>query len=560
MNFIQRISGILLVLTSVYVPVIFQLNGANGQKYSLNHGAVDDEEALVEKLLKNYNKKLRPSGTVQVKFALNLNQIIKLIEKDQIFMLNVFIDHEWTDQRLSWEPSDYGNLTVIRISSENLWTPDTFVYTTADQSGFLLPQAGAYFVVSSTGNIFWPNPLTQMRVRCRMGIAWFPFDDQLCILVFGSWSYTYTYLNYTLIDETPSLENYTENNEWHLMGYKPIREEIKFDNWIEDDFFSEIRYKILIRRKPLFVLQNFVIPALMLCIITLVTFFVPFAQEMQLGISIMLAFSVFKLRLSDDVPVQSDSIPLINIYFTGCMSFSLSAMIWFSLMNIYKEKKQVPKKLRNFILNYATYVICSRKYKMSKCCQSNERRESIELNQGEKYGFEIEKPLLKPNYMKGSKSSEYSDVWLPQKNNESMGTQLNITMSESFLTFDQIRSRTTGTNTNLTNTSSHNTSISLSPKRSTNKITETKLLDNNNQKTQKPLIIKNSASVVNSAVTNEVSSMVSDKSNLTDLDLIVILNRLVFLLFLAFIIFLNIFCLVVFPYLIKVPLTIDESV
>ena len=70
------------------------------------------------------------------------------------------------------EPSDYGNLTVIRISSENLWTPDTFVYTTADQSGFLLPQAGAYFVVSSTGNIFWPNPLTQMRVRCRMGIAW----------------------------------------------------------------------------------------------------------------------------------------------------------------------------------------------------------------------------------------------------------------------------------------------------------------------------------------------------------------------------------------------------
>ncbi len=146
------------------------------------------------------------------------------------------------------------------------------------------------------GNIFWPNPLTQMRVRCRMSIAWFPFDDQLCVIVFGSWSYTYTYLNYTLINEFPSLENYTENNEWSLVSYKPIREEIKYDNWIEDDLFSEIRYKILIKRKPLFVLQNFVIPALMLCIITLVTFFVPFAQEMQLGISIMLAFSVFKLR------------------------------------------------------------------------------------------------------------------------------------------------------------------------------------------------------------------------------------------------------------------------
>lgn len=49
------------------------------------------------------------------------------------------------------DPEEYGNLTVVRISSENLWTPDTFVYTTADHTGFLLPQTGAYFVVSSSG-------------------------------------------------------------------------------------------------------------------------------------------------------------------------------------------------------------------------------------------------------------------------------------------------------------------------------------------------------------------------------------------------------------------------
>ncbi len=79
-------------------------------------------------------------------------------------------------------------------------SPDTFIYTTADQSGFLLPQTGAYFVINhegsllifvrkemykfdsykfftffcshSQGVIFWPNPLTQMRVRCRMAILW----------------------------------------------------------------------------------------------------------------------------------------------------------------------------------------------------------------------------------------------------------------------------------------------------------------------------------------------------------------------------------------------------
>jgi len=80
------------------------------------------------------------------------------------------------------------------------------------------------------------------------------------------------------MNEFSSLESYAENNEWSLIDYQPFRKEIKYDNWIEDDVFSEIHYQILIKRKPLFVLQNFCIPAVMLCIIVLCCFFMPFAQ------------------------------------------------------------------------------------------------------------------------------------------------------------------------------------------------------------------------------------------------------------------------------------------
>ena len=76
--------------------------------------------------------------------------------------------------------------------------------------------------------------------------------------------YTLSYLNYSLIRENPSLESYAENNVWTLVTYKPIRMETKYDTWIENDPFSEVIYKILIKRKPLFVLQNCVIPAFML--------------------------------------------------------------------------------------------------------------------------------------------------------------------------------------------------------------------------------------------------------------------------------------------------------
>ena len=50
--------------------------------------------------------------------------------------------------------------------------PDTFIYTTADASGYLMPQKGAYFVVGHDGQIFWPNPLPQMNVRCSLTFVW----------------------------------------------------------------------------------------------------------------------------------------------------------------------------------------------------------------------------------------------------------------------------------------------------------------------------------------------------------------------------------------------------
>jgi len=206
------------------------------------------------------------------------------------------------------------------------------------------------------GTIFWTNPLSELKTRCRMSIAWFPFDHQLCSITFGSWSYTSKYLNYTCRTPEPSLKNFTDNAEWTLVKYKPTRHENKYEHWIEDDYFSEIKYNILIRRKSLFVIQNYVTSAIILCTLTLVSFFIPFAQQMQIGISIMLAFAVFKLRLSDDVPAQSDSIPLINIYFTLCISFSLASMIWFSIIEYLKDKNRSQLSLsqlsRTIILNY----------------------------------------------------------------------------------------------------------------------------------------------------------------------------------------------------------------
>lgn len=150
--------------------------------------------------------------------------------------------------------------------------------STADPSGFLLPAKGTFLLVHHLGTVFWTNPMSQMKVRCRMNIAWFPYDEQLCTVMFGSWAYTSNFLNYTIMHENPSMKNFTDNLEWKLIKYKPSRFEMKYEHWFDNNSFSEIKYTFLIRRKSLFVLQNYVTPAVILCTLTLVSFFIPFAQ------------------------------------------------------------------------------------------------------------------------------------------------------------------------------------------------------------------------------------------------------------------------------------------
>lgn len=80
---------------------------------------------------------------------------------------------------------------------------------------------------------------------------------------------------------------------------------------------------------------------------------------MQIGISILLAYSVFSLRLSEDVPSQSDSVHLISLYLTICMLFSLSAMTWFAIANKLREKKRLPYWLRWLAIDYLSWLVCA---------------------------------------------------------------------------------------------------------------------------------------------------------------------------------------------------------
>ena len=74
-----------------------------------------------------------------------------------------------------------------------------FLYYSADDgsTGFM---QGVYVLLNSNGTVLWPVPV-KLKSSCKVDIAYFPFDDQECILHFGSWIYSgkrLCYFNYIL--------------------------------------------------------------------------------------------------------------------------------------------------------------------------------------------------------------------------------------------------------------------------------------------------------------------------------------------------------------------------
>lgn len=100
-----------------------------------------EETRLLRKLLNEsiYLKKVRPSNKVVVDIRFIFNQIISMVEKEQIIVTNCFVDQKWTgenderepmnvrttslstDPRLVWNPSEFNNITWIRMPAMSIW-------------------------------------------------------------------------------------------------------------------------------------------------------------------------------------------------------------------------------------------------------------------------------------------------------------------------------------------------------------------------------------------------------------------------------------------------------
>ena len=72
-------------------------------------------------------------------------------------------------------------------------------------------------VVFSSGDCLWVPPGLFMST-CKIDITWFPFDNQLCPLKFGSWTYDSSGIDLQKLSDAGDMTSFIPNGEWELLG------------------------------------------------------------------------------------------------------------------------------------------------------------------------------------------------------------------------------------------------------------------------------------------------------------------------------------------------------
>uniref|UniRef100_A0A4W6D7E6 Cholinergic receptor, nicotinic, delta (muscle) n=1 Tax=Lates calcarifer TaxID=8187 RepID=A0A4W6D7E6_LATCA len=249
----------------------------------------NEEERLINYLFKErgYNKELRPvesqRDAVDVYLALTLSNLISLKEVDETLLTNVWIDHTWTDYRLSWNSTEFDGIEMLRLPSSMVWLPEIVLENNNDAQFQV-----AYYsnvLVDPTGLCYWLPPAI-FRSSCSINVNYFPFDWQNCTLKFTSLTYNAREIRMLLKEEADETSkwtvewiiidpaSFTENGEWEII-HRPAKRNTYKHIPMESNKHQDITFYLVIKRKPLFYIVNIIIPCVLISFLASLVYYLP---------------------------------------------------------------------------------------------------------------------------------------------------------------------------------------------------------------------------------------------------------------------------------------------
>ncbi|XP_019646428.1 PREDICTED: 5-hydroxytryptamine receptor 3A-like [Branchiostoma belcheri] len=311
---------------------------------------VDQKFKLQQDLLSAnvYNKAASPTTSLQIKaYVVN---VINLDEKGEQIVTAFKAEYTWKDDRLEWEPNEYGKVDRIFILDDQIWKPTLTLERNAD-TGYSGGFPTTEVKMENTGKISWPvEALT--TTTCTLDPFLFPQDNMTCAVCWRAGEeYTIDCSNSTTHKDSSFLT--CQNNEAPIVT----------GEWSGTTILSAVNntacLTMRLKRDPTYHYSTTISPCLILIILMIITFIMPIdkGDRIGFGVTVLLSMVVSLVVVTGFLPV-STTLPFIAMLIIVCMALmALFMLTTLFIIIIHDKKGPVPKWVRTVFLKHVARAL-----------------------------------------------------------------------------------------------------------------------------------------------------------------------------------------------------------
>lgn len=301
-----------------------------------------DEDMLHDVLFKDYNRHVRPPSPLNstegttVYLTLLLFAIKDFDDKLGHLSISCMFESYWTDSRLQWNATSYGDADNLHIHRSLIWTPTLTLMNPVYELLPLGHNVDGLATIFRNGNVRYRLGSILHSV-CQADVTYFPFDTQHCCLEMIPYFYTIKELNYIVkAYQSAELEFFMDNGMWKLEQFvantsRGVR-----------GIVGELKIYVSFTRNPVYYVINIILPINLLCMLNIFVFFLPADSGERVGYSVtmFLSMAVFLTIVADRLPESSKPSILGFLFFVKfCLSGFIMICVILSLRCFHSTNK-----------------------------------------------------------------------------------------------------------------------------------------------------------------------------------------------------------------------------
>ncbi|XP_025412104.1 acetylcholine receptor subunit alpha-like 1 [Sipha flava] len=343
---VLRLQSFLITLTAYFFAVDAGFVQTPKENITAAH-------ALRKHLFKNYDRVVVPATSkklVQIKMITIFNSVELSYDTSQM-TFHTWMNVEWNDDRLTWNPDDYDQIGNIMVEPHEIWYPDFRAY---NNLGVDVERGNTHAMINSTGHVLWVPPI-RYRVHCKMDMARWPYDVHTGYLKVGSWVYNSKVINMTGTAPLHEIMAVSPYPEWQILRISSEKF-TRIYPCCPDDPYEHVEYNVTIGREirehgtATFAL--IILPVLSTALLNLLVFCIPPDDKSKLITSLFNGLIVVSILLViySKIPLILSSVPFIVLYYAYSLGLTvLAAVISVALNNLTTTPKPLPKPINVFV-------------------------------------------------------------------------------------------------------------------------------------------------------------------------------------------------------------------